>query len=273
MLELFYITNDPKIAVIAQNAGVGRIFVDMEYIGKDMRQKNMNTVKNHHTVEDVKNIRKAIDKSKLLVRVNPIHAGSKQEINEVINAGADVIMLPMWKSMEEVKRFFDIVDHRVKTVLLLETAQAANILDSVLALNDVDEIHIGLNDLSISLGRKFMFELLTDGTVDVIADKLRRASVRFGIGGVGRVFQKDLLPAENIIAEHYRLGSSMAILSRSFCNSEKITDLKEIERIFTDGVDQNRQFESSIEGRDEEFFNKIHMETKKIIDKIVREKV
>lgn len=34
MLKLFYITKDPAVARIAQAAGVDRIFVDMEYIGK-----------------------------------------------------------------------------------------------------------------------------------------------------------------------------------------------------------------------------------------------
>ena len=45
-----YITNDPEIAQIAQDAETDRIFVDMEYIGKEKRQKGMNTVKNHHTI-------------------------------------------------------------------------------------------------------------------------------------------------------------------------------------------------------------------------------
>ena len=33
-LSLMYITNKPQIAEIAESAGVDRIFVDMEYIGK-----------------------------------------------------------------------------------------------------------------------------------------------------------------------------------------------------------------------------------------------
>ena len=63
MLKLMYITNDPEIASIAENAGVDRIFVDMEYIGKSDRQGGMDTVQSFHTVEDVKRIRKAIKKS------------------------------------------------------------------------------------------------------------------------------------------------------------------------------------------------------------------
>ena len=33
-LKLMYITNRPEVAVIAEQYGVDRIFVDMEYIGK-----------------------------------------------------------------------------------------------------------------------------------------------------------------------------------------------------------------------------------------------
>ena len=37
-LKLMYVTNRQDVALIAQNAGVDRIFIDMEYIGKDLRQ-------------------------------------------------------------------------------------------------------------------------------------------------------------------------------------------------------------------------------------------
>ena len=47
-LKLMYITNRPDVALIAEQNGVDRIFVDMEYIGKAERQGNLDTVKNHH---------------------------------------------------------------------------------------------------------------------------------------------------------------------------------------------------------------------------------
>ena len=65
-LEYFYITNNQSVALACERAGVDRIFVDMEYIGKDKRQKGLDTVKNHHTVQDVKNIMAVIKKSKLI---------------------------------------------------------------------------------------------------------------------------------------------------------------------------------------------------------------
>ena len=52
-LKLMYITNRPDVAQVAQSCGVDRIFVDMEYIGKEERQGGLDTVKSHHSVEDV----------------------------------------------------------------------------------------------------------------------------------------------------------------------------------------------------------------------------
>lgn len=269
MLKLFYITNNPDVAKIAEDSGVDRIFVDMEYIGKDLRQGGMDTVKNHHTVEDVKNIRKSIKSSELLVRINHIHTHSKEEIDKTINAGADIIMLPMWKSVDEVEKFLTYVDSRVKTMLLLETSEAEKCIDDVLKTDGIDEIHIGLNDLSLSKNKKFMFELLIDGTVDRLADKFNSKGITFGFGGFGRVYQNDMLPAQNIIAEHYRLNSSMAILSRSFCNSSKTTDLKEIEETFKNGIIDNRNYEKELLSKGKDFLLQKHKETEKIIQQIV----
>lgn len=50
MLNLMYITNDPAVARIAEDSGVDRIWVDMEFIGKSARQGGMDTVQLHHTI-------------------------------------------------------------------------------------------------------------------------------------------------------------------------------------------------------------------------------
>ena len=56
-LKLMYITNQPEIAQIAESAGVDRIFVDLEDIGKSDRQGGMDTVQSRHTIDDVKKSR------------------------------------------------------------------------------------------------------------------------------------------------------------------------------------------------------------------------
>lgn len=242
-LTLFYITNNPQVALIAEKYGVDRIWVDLETMGKEQRQKNMNTVKSHHTVGDVARIKPLLTKAELLVRVNPWHSGSETEIAAVLDAGADVIMLPMWTSADEVRRFVDAVGGRAKTSLLLETKEALACVDEVLTVPGVDEIHVGLNDLHLSCGRTFMFELLTDGTVEMLCRKFRTAGIPYGFGGIARLGE-GLLQSEKVILEHYRLGSTRAILSRSFCNIDDTTELDDIDRLFAENMARLRAYET-----------------------------
>lgn len=237
MLKLMYITNRPEIAQIVEDAGVERVFIDMEYIGKDVRQGGMDTVQSHHTIEDIYVVKKVLKKAQVMVRCNPIHEAtvdyisSKEEINEAIKAGADILMLPYFKTVEEVKRFVQLVDGRAKTLPLLETPEAVACIDEVLGVGGIDEIFVGLNDLSLGYGLKFMFQLLTDGTVENLCEKFKAKGIPYGFGGIAAL-GKGMLPSEKVIAEHYRLGSTCAILSRSFCNTNVITDFNEVRRVF-----------------------------------------
>lgn len=250
-MKLMYITNNPVVARIAENAGVDWIFLDMEVIGKAFRQSGLNTVQNHHTVDDIKRIRKAIKKSKLLVRVNPIHdavdnyPSSKDEIDASIEAGADILMLPYFKTVEEVKTFIHLVNGRAKTLLLLETVEAANLIDEILEVPGIDMIHLGLNDMHLELGMKFMFELLADGTVERLGDKIKAKGIPFGFGGIATL-DGGALQGSMVLKEHVRLGSSMVIVSRSFCNTEIITDLNEVKRIFDTGISDLRALEKEV---------------------------
>ena len=250
-MKLMYITNNPVVARIAEDAGVDWIFLDMEVIGKAFRQSGLNTVQNHHTVDDIKRIRKAIKKSKLLVRVNPIHdavdnyPSSKDEIDASIEAGADILMLPYFKTVEEVKTFIHLVNGRAKTLLLLETVEAANLIDKILEVPGIDMIHLGLNDMHLELGMKFMFELLADGTVERLGDKIKAKGIPFGFGGIATL-DGGALQGSMVLKEHVRLGSSMVIVSRSFCNTEIITDLNEVKRIFDTGISDLRALEKEV---------------------------
>lgn len=274
-LTLMYITNELDIAKIAENAGVDRIFIDLETIGKEERQHNRDTVKSTHKIDDIGNVKSVLTKSELLVRINKIYAGSKKEINEVIEQGADVVMLPYFKTLDEVKAFLNITAGRVKTNLLVETPEAVELLGDILRLEGIDEIHIGINDLHLGYHRKFMFELLADGTVEEICSKLKISNKKYGFGGIAAI-GCGALPAEYIIREHYRLGSTMAILSRSFCDTRKIRNRDEIRQIFDKGIADIRKFEKQVleeklQGH-KEYFEQNQYEIKRIVDQIVGEK-
>ena len=273
-LKLMYITNKPSVAQIAEEAGVDWIFLDMEFIGKDARQGGLDTVQNHHTVKDVKNIKASVKKAKVLVRVNPIHdalpvyPSSKDEIEATIDAGADIVMLPFFKTVEEVKTFIRYVNGRAKTLLLVETVEAANLIDEILEVPGIDMIHLGLNDLHLEMGMKFMFELLADGTVERLGNKIKAKGIPFGFGGIATLDGGEL-PGFMVLKEHVRLGSSMVIVSRSFCNTDLITDLNEVSNIFQEGITAIRHLENEAVLASAEYLEENHQQVIKCVSQIV----
>lgn len=267
-MKLMYITNRLDVALIAEKYGVDRIWIDLETLGKEDRQKGMNTVKSQHTIEDIKKIKPILTKSEMLVRVNPWNENSEKEINDVISAGADLIMLPMWKSVAEVINFLSVVDGRCKTTLLLETKEAVECFAEVLENGGMDEIHIGLNDLHLSYGMNFMFELLADGTVERLAGMIREKGIPFGFGGIAKLGD-GLLPAEKVIMEHYRLGSTRAILSRTFCDNVTIESIEEIENVFKENMKLLRVFEKSVEEKSTDELEMNRIDVVKAVAEIV----
>lgn len=222
-LDLLYITNDQKNAIEAEKAGVDIIFIDLEINGKYERQGYLDTVISNHKVEDIKKIKSILKKAKILTRINPMNKKSKEEIEKAIEYGTDIIMLPMFKTKEEVQKFIELINGRVKTCLLLETSQALCRIDDILEVKGIDAIHIGLNDLHLSLGLDFMFECLSNGIVEYLIEKIKEKNIKYGIGGIARIGEGEL-PADIILGEHVRLGSKMVILSRTFKKNN--TDLK-----------------------------------------------
>lgn len=276
MLKLMYITNQPEIAKIADENGVDRIFVDLETLGKQERQGGMDTVQSKHSIADIPKVKAAVKQAQIMVRINPLHKevgkylSSKDEIEEVIAAGADIIMLPYFKSVKEVETFIRYVDGRVKVLPLVETPEAVGCIDEILSLNGLDEIFIGLNDLSLGYGKKFMFELLADGTVESLCMKFRQKNIPFGFGGIASL-GKGLLPSEYIIREHYRLESTCAILSRSFCRIDRIKDINNVQKIFATGLSKIRKLEEECEIHSS-YFRENRLKISETVEKICKER-
>lgn len=215
MLELIQITNDPAFAQRCDALGGFRLFVDLERTGKAERQAGRNTFISTHTLEDVGRVKRALRASRLMVRVNPLHAGTAAELSDVLAQGADCVMLPMFTQAAELAEFIRIVDGRAPVVALLETAGALDCVEDWAGLAGLQEVYVGLNDLHLSLGQRFMFQPLAEGAVERVARIAQARGKRFGFGGIARV-DEGLLPGRDVLAEHLRLGSGAVILSRTF---------------------------------------------------------
>jgi 2-keto-3-deoxy-L-rhamnonate aldolase RhmA len=215
-MKLIYITADPYQAGIADQSLIDYVMVDLEVNGKRERQKGRDTLISNHSVEDVRTIRGILNHTKLLVRVNPIWKKSKEEIDQAIHYGADALMLPMFRTKQEVSKFLALVNGRVECQLLLETSSGLQGIESILELEGISTIHVGLNDLHQELKFEFMFELFVGDILERLSTKVINRGVNFGIGGVGRLNAEQLVSPELILREHLRLKSSQVILSRDF---------------------------------------------------------
>lgn len=260
MIKLMLITNNPEVAKVADETSIDRIFIDLEQNGKNQRQANLDTLISNHKLEDIKEVKKVLKRTDVLVRLNSFYNQTKHEVEQSILYGADIIMLPYFKTAKEVFDFVSYVDGRARVCILLETKEAVECLDDILKIKGIDEIHIGLNDLAISYGFKFMFESLQNGLIEEIVEKIKKKHICFGIGGIAKLGY-GLVPAEYIIAEHYRLGSQIAILSRSFYNAN-VDTIEDVKQHLAIEIEKIRAFECGVSNMNLE-------ENKKILDQLI----
>jgi hypothetical protein len=264
MIDLLTITNLPELAARCEQMPGMRIFVDLERNGKAARQQGRNTFISSHNIDDVGRIKAVLKQSKLMVRVNPFQAQNLQacraEVDAVLAQGADLIMLPMFTHALELQAFAAIVAGRVPIVPLLETAGALRTLDDWIDTPGIDEVFVGLNDLHLSLGCRFMFEPLLMGHVDRVVVATKARGLRFGFGGIARM-DEGLLPGHDVLAEHVRLGSSAVILSRTFNR----TDSSAAEKSFEQAVAALRVAELALVSRSLEQVEKDRLHTRGLI--------
>ena len=223
------ITNQAANAERYLTSGIDRIFIDLERLGKPERQAASGGFISDHSVEDIPVVKKVTGKKPLLVRINPIHAETAVEIDRVIGYGADIIMLPMFRSWRELQFVIDHIDERCLFCPLVETISGCQ---TILSSNDeqlglLDEIYFGLNDLHLELNLRFMFSALLDPLVLETVVRTSEASVKFGFGGLSTTGSLD---PEDVITLHAKYGSSLVILSRGFRENYKDTGDNELRK-------------------------------------------
>jgi len=135
------------------------------------RQGHMDSRISYHSLQDIAPVRAVLHQTPLMVRINPIHDQTAYEIESALQQGADILMLPYFKTLAEVQTFLSLIKGRAKAYLLLETKEAEAILDDILVLPGIDAIHIGINDLSLSKGYSFLFQSLIDDSFTAMCDQ------------------------------------------------------------------------------------------------------
>jgi 2-keto-3-deoxy-L-rhamnonate aldolase RhmA len=211
-LELLLFTTDPTLALRAEQAGIDGFIVDWESKGKSERQQGCDMEVNADTAEDVARVASAVG-GPVTVRINALGPDTAAEVGLALACGARGLMLPMAKSVTDVKDFLDIVDGRARTIVQIETQPLVEEMDELSTLG-WDAAYIGLHDLMLSRRAASMWEAVLDGTVERVFRALAGRAV--GFAGATVIGGGHPLRFTRILQELARLDASLTFLRRSF---------------------------------------------------------
>ena len=263
-MKFLYFTNNTKIINVLNPINqIDTVFIDLEINGKMARQANTNSLISEHNIQDISKVKDVIENTKLGVRINPINSNSKFEINESIQRGAEVIMLPMFKTVDEVFKCLNIINGRCKLDLLFETPESLKKIKKF-PINDVRFVHFGINDISLALNYKNMFECLISGILDEPIDHLNNQNKTFGIGGIGAYDAKPISP-KLIMEMHKYYLSSRVILSRNFIKNLDLNDSEESQIHNKLQIDNLFNLVTSVMDENSTDFQKSKLNLKKIL--------
>lgn len=209
--ELCLFNTDPIFIAKAVRAGIQTIIVDWENQEKKQRQEGFNTQINHDTLNDLKEVRAATTGT-VICRINAVGPHTPEELDNAIEYGADEVLIPMVRSLKEVRSVIDYVKGKMKIGILIETNDAVARVGELVSL-PLQRIYVGLNDLSIENNCRNIFIPISNGTLDEIK---RSVFLPFGFGGLTLPNKGYPIPARLLIAEILRLDCSFSFLRRSF---------------------------------------------------------
>ena len=224
--EFTLMTSDPDLAAAGDAAGIDRIGVDIERLGKRRRQGHLPHLRiSDHELDHLRVLRPILQRARLFVRCNPLHGRSSEEIDIALGHGAGALMLPFFHSAAEVDRFVRLVRGRALVSLLLETPDAADAIKEIARVPGVSEIMVGLNDMQHGCRLSNPFEFVVSDRMTRVADAVHEAGVGFGFGGLADPLNRELpVPASLVYAQYPRLGATRAFVARRFTAGELTPD-------------------------------------------------
>ncbi len=209
-------TDDPELAAVLDAAGVDRIGVDLERLGKAERQAGTNSRISDHQIADLRVLRPRLKNARLLARINPPNGGTADEIERVLDFGAEVIMLPYFTVADELSAVARMIDGRATFVPLVETPEALAVIDDMAGIG-VADIHFGLNDLRLRMGLARFVEVFDEPAFEAAVTAARGVGLGYAIAGVARADDRSLPIAPDLVYRQLRrLGASGTLISRSF---------------------------------------------------------
>lgn len=209
---LFLFSVDDNYVTTAFEAGIDGVVVDWEHIGKAERQKGADTQINYNTVDDLRRIRQLFA-GHIICRINNVPMVASQEAQQAIDHGADEILIPMVRRVDEVEKILTVVNNQVQTSVMVETLEAIQIAGQLAQL-PLARVYVGLNDLALQSNMLNIFENVHNGTVEQLSKHF--VNLPFGFGGLTIPTSGEPIPSRLLMGEMVRLNCAFTFLRRSF---------------------------------------------------------
>lgn len=194
------------------DGGAAGIVIDLETRGKKERQNGFDTEINIHSTQDIRDL-KSKGSVYVMCRCNSINTESVHELNDIIAAGADEILIPMISNLAEIEMAQSIISNRCAISLMIETPEALELLDQLDNLS-FKRFFVGLNDLRIARNEPSIFHPIRKGILNTIRSKVKRTAL--GFGGLTLPGHGNPIPVEMFMEEMHRLSIDFTFLRRSF---------------------------------------------------------
>lgn len=150
---------------------------------------------------------------RVICRINAFNGGTTDEVERVIAQGGTDILLPMWRTTDEIRDLNELVRGRAGVGVMIETADALTQIRSLRSIRP-SFAFIGLVDLAIDRRTTTIFSPIIDGTLDRAARDL--GDIPFGFGGLTVPDKGEPIPSRLFVGEMLRVGAAFSVMRRSF---------------------------------------------------------
>jgi citrate lyase beta subunit len=241
---LMAFTDNPDLASVLDAAGVDRIGVDLEVMGKVERQAGASLRLSGHDARSLAALAPRLKTARLLARINPLHDGSAAEIETVLSYGAQVLIVPYFRTADEPFRIAAMVRDRALVLPLVETLSALSTIDAL--ASGFGELYFGLNDLRLSLHYPSFLPVFDYPPFNAAVAQARALGIRSLIAGVGRPDDDQLPIAPQLVYDQLRrLDAGGSLLSRVFVRPRQdwhriADDVRALRAVLTESGSETR---------------------------------
>lgn len=160
--------------------------------------------------------------SKIIVRVNPLDEGGREDIEFINRVKPDAIRIAKIRTKEDAEKACEFIDNDIEIHFSLETKEAFNSITSLRTDNRITTFSLGIFDLLADLGISHSALVYNNPTIEYILSKFLVDCRSIGATPVSFTYQ-EYQKLESF--RHWcRLEKKMGFLSKS-CISPKQTEI------------------------------------------------